>query len=121
MPTTRSTDSVNRSGLQRGSRISQPSKRKRSNADEHTRKRLKDEISNDVGEEEGDQKVKGGRSGKKAKGTKKRNRLRFVLIPPYLLYSALINFTGKRAWTKHEKTQWQRRPLKHTSKWLLIN
>ena len=75
MPTTRSTAQVpvNRSGLQRGS---QPSKRKRSNADEHARKRLKDEISSDI--EEGDQKMKGGRGGKKAKGMKKRKRIRYV-------------------------------------------
>jgi hypothetical protein len=66
MPTTRSTIAINRSGLHRGSPPSKKSKCKRSNADEHTRKRLKDEIT--IGEEEGEQKIKGGRGGKKAKG-----------------------------------------------------
>ena len=77
MPTTRSTLPVNRSGLQRGS---QQSKRKRSigNADENARKQLKDEINSDIGEEEGEQKTKGGRGGKKAKGMKKGKRPRFV-------------------------------------------
>lgn len=85
MPTTRSTIPVagNRSGLQRGS---QPSKRKRSGTDEHARKRLKDEISNDIGEEEGDQKMKGGRGGKKAKGVKKRKHLRYLPTSPNLEY-----------------------------------
>ena len=73
MPTIRSTVSANRSGLLRGS---QPSKRKRSNADEHARKRLRDETGSNVGEEEEDQKMKGGRDGKKVKGKKKRNHLR---------------------------------------------
>ena len=84
MPTTRSTVPVNRSGLQRGhdSQL-EPSKRKRSNADEHARKRLKDEINSDIGEEEGELKVKGGRGGKKEK-EKKRKNLRFVPIPQYL-------------------------------------
>ena len=74
MPTTRSSAPVNRSGLQRGS---QPSKRKRSNADEHARKRLKDEIDSDG--EEGEQKTKGGRDGKRAKGMKKKKHLRCEL------------------------------------------
>ncbi|KAF8804087.1 hypothetical protein BYT27DRAFT_7259535 [Phlegmacium glaucopus] len=56
MPTTRSTIPTNRSGLQRGSA---PSKRKRSNADEQTRKRLKDASDVEMGEDEGGQKTKG--------------------------------------------------------------
>ena len=77
MPTTRSTAPVNRSGLQRGS---QPSKRKRSNADEQARKRLKDEINTEIDNdsEEQKQKTKGGRGGKKVKGIKKKNHLRCV-------------------------------------------
>ncbi|KAF8801791.1 hypothetical protein BYT27DRAFT_7261695 [Phlegmacium glaucopus] len=74
MPTTRSTFPTNHSGLQRGS---PPSKHKRSNADEHARKCLKDEVNVEMGEkEEGGQKMKGGRSGKKAKGMKKRRGIR---------------------------------------------
>ena len=85
MPTTRSTLPVNRSGLQRGS---QQSKRKRStgNADEDACKRLKNEIDGD-GEEEGERKSKGGRNGKKAKGTKKQNHLRF--LPTLVIYLVL--------------------------------
>jgi len=50
-----------------------PPKRKRSNADEHACKHLKDDI--EMGkEEEGGQKIKGGRSGKKAKGMKKKEK-----------------------------------------------
>ena len=88
MPTTRSTIPVNRSGLHRGhnSRL-EPSKRKRSNADEHARKRPKDEINSDIGEEEGELKLKGGRGGKRGKGMKKRRNLRCVLIPQYHWYS----------------------------------
>ena len=81
MPTTRSNAPVNRSGLQRGSRHEAP-KRKRSNADEHARKRVKD--SDDVDEEGGELKVKGGRGGKKVRGKKKRSHLRFVPIPQWL-------------------------------------
>ena len=85
MPTTRSTLPVNCSGLQQGSR---QSKRKRSigNTDEHAHKRLKDKIDSDVGEEEGEQRMKGGRGGKKAKGMKKAKHLRFVWHLPYLRY-----------------------------------
>ena len=77
MPTTRSTLPVNRSGLQRGQH---ESKRKRSigNADEQARKRHKDKINSDIDEEEGKQKMKGGRDGKKAKGRKKAKQLRFA-------------------------------------------
>ena len=98
MPTTRS-------GLQRGSEPSKPSKRKRSNTD-----------ARDIDEEEENQKTKGGRGGKKAKVMKKKKHLRFVLMPSYLRYGILTNFTGKQAWTKHEKMQRQRKSLKHTSK-----
>lgn len=73
MRTTRSTAPSNRSGLHRSS--PPPSKRKRSNADEHAHKRLKDA---EKGEEEAEQKMKGGRDGKKAKGIKKKKGLRFV-------------------------------------------
>ena len=75
MCSTRSTASSNRSGLHRGS--PPPSKRKRSNADEHARKRRKD---TGIGEEEGEQKTKGGRDGKKAKGMKKRKVLGLLVF-----------------------------------------
>jgi hypothetical protein len=106
MPTTRSTAPVNRSGLQRGTPL-EPPKRKRSNADEHAHKRLKDsdEIKSDIREEGGELRVKGGRDGKKVRGKKKRSHLRFVLIPQYLWYSTNYFFTGKQAWTKHGKRQ----------------
>ena len=109
MPTTRSTAPVNRSGLHRGSQL-EPPKRKRSNADEHSRKRLKDDI-----DEGGELKVKGGRSGKKVRGMKKRSHLRFVAIHN-IFGNLLTNFSGKQAWTKHGKTQLQKRPLKHIRK-----
>lgn len=83
MPATRSTAPVNRSGLQRGSELQlEPTKRKRSNADEHARKRLKN--SDDIGEEGGELKVKGGRGGKKVRGKKKKSHLRFVPMLQYL-------------------------------------
>ena len=86
MPTTRSTAPINRSGLQRSS---QPSKHKRSNTDEHARKRLKDdEINSNIDEEEQKQKTKGGRSGKKAKPMKKMKHLRSVSTPPCLWHCA---------------------------------
>ena len=116
MPTTRSTLPVNRSGLQRGQH---ESKRKRSigNADEQARKRHKDKINSDIDEEEGKQKMKGGRDGKKAKGRKKRSNSG-LLTPAISFGTALTtgNFTGRRAWTKHKKRQQQRRLLKHISK-----
>ena len=76
----RSNAPVNHSGLQRGSL---PSKCKRSNADEHARKRLKD---TEIGEEQEEQKMKGGRGGKKAKGMKKKKNPRYVPTPSYLQY-----------------------------------
>jgi hypothetical protein len=85
MPTTRSAIPINRSGLHRGSPPSKKSKRKRSNADEHARttsKRQKDEINV---EEEGEQKMKGGRGGKKAK---KGKALRFV--PHHHIFSTVL-------------------------------
>ena len=121
MPATRSTASVNRSGLQRGSRL-EPPKRKRSNADEHARKRLKDldETKSDIREEGGELRVKGGRDGKKVRGKKKTRHLRYVLIQQYVLYTTNYFFTGKQAWTKHGKRQRQRRLLKHIRKCLFI-
>ena len=66
--------------------------------DEHACKRLKDdEINNDIGEEEQEQKMKGGRGGKKAKGVKKRKNLRSVPPPLYLRYfSNQLFYTGRK-------------------------
>ena len=83
MPATQSAAPTNHSGLQWKS---QPSKRKRSITDEQARKRLKDEINTEIGDEEGEQKMKGGRGGKKAKGRKKEKYLRYVLTLPFLRY-----------------------------------
>ena len=106
-----STVPINCSGLQQGS---QPSKRKRSNADEHAHKRLKEEINSKI--EEGEQKMKGGRGGKKVKGNKKKKHLRFE--HHHIFSTILTNFTGKQVWIKHKKMQQRGRQPKHISKLL---
>ena len=70
--------------------------------DEQARKRLKDDINTEIGDEEGEKKMKGGRGGKKAKG---RNISGMYQLCYFFdtVQSVLNNFTGKQAWTKHKK------------------
>jgi len=72
MPTTRSNVPTTRSGLQRGN--PPLAKRKRSNADEQTRKRPKSEKD----DEEEIKKGKGGRDGKKKKNKRRGKGTRYV-------------------------------------------
>jgi len=89
MPTLRSNVPTTRSGLQRGD--PPPFKRKRSKADEQTRKRPKSEKD----DEEGLEKGKGGWAGKKEKNKQKRGKVaRYV--PTILLLSLLTYSTPRK-------------------------
>jgi len=58
------------------------------NADKQAHKCLKDKTTIESGEEEKEElKMKGGRGGKKAKGIKKKQGIRFVPTPPCLIFT----------------------------------
>ena len=83
------------------------------NADETSHKHIKNTIGDE--EEEEKPKVKGGRDGKKAKGSKKGKGNRF--IPSLLLpLCSLIDFTEKQVPIKDEKRQQHSRLQKHIHK-----